>query len=140
MKIIQADYNTHHNDIVRIARQSKYTRDFSNHIFSGEAMYQKNWVRIAQEEDGTIVGFYCVRHKTRSPVTELYFILVDANARTKGIGRALIEDMKKNSPHKSIQLNCAKDNDAGVSFYECLGAVNIGESLQGKAHRFELRF
>lgn len=139
MIIRQARFDEH-KAIFEIAKQSKYTRDFSNHIFSGEAMYEKGWIRVYDpkpRDGGSLIwGFTCVRHKVRTPVTELYFITVDKNMDRAGIGRALMEDLLEQSPHKRVQLNVMKENPA-VGFYDRLGCTRIGESMGGKAWRYE---
>lgn len=126
-----------HPEILKISKLSPYTRDFSNHIFSGEALYAKNWIAVSLNEK-TILGFYCVRHKIRTPKTTLYFIGVAPTAKGMDIGSQLLEHMKANSPHKCIELNCAKDNAEGLRFYERHNFQVTGESLGGKGLHLEL--
>lgn len=121
----------------QIASKSKHIRDFSNHIFSGETQREKGWIRVAEKE-GVLVGFTCVRHKVRTPVTELYFIGVAPGWEGHGIGQALIQDLIDTSPHHAIELNVAKDNHRAISFYRQLGFLIVGEGLKGKAHRMRL--
>lgn len=137
-----------HDQLVKIARTGgKYTRDFSNHIFSGEHAYEKGWIAVAHwtgsiaSPPGLVcppaLGYYCVRHKVREPVTELYFITVDPAARGYGVGRALIDHLAANSPHKRIGLNCAKDNGGALKFYDRLGFEIVDEALKGTGYRLE---
>lgn len=134
-----------HGALVRIARTSPYTKDFSNAVmFSSPAAYAKGWIRMAIAETETldvpssIVGFYCVRHKSRSPETMLYFITVLPEVRTQFVGKLLMDDMKRQSPSRHIALNVMKDNRA-VAFYLREGFLITGEALGGHAHRMEWR-
>lgn len=132
-----------HKEIMQLARHSKYTRDFSNHIFSGEAMYDKGWINVAEMElspHPKVVGFYCVRHKVRTPATTLYFIGVDEEYKDLKIGTDLLQHMKDNSPYKCIELNCMKDNEPALKFYEKHKFQITGESLKGKGVHMELRW
>jgi len=129
-----------HEKIMKVAKQSPYTRDFSNHIFSGEAMYQKNWIKVIENIDGSIAAFYCVRHKVREPATTLYFLGVDADMRSHGLGGQLVEEMKKDSPHRCIQLNVMKENNRAAEFYTRHGFLIAGEAMNGKALKMELRW
>lgn len=146
-KIATAGRHDHAN-LVRLARTGgAYTRDFSNHMFSGEAAYERGWIVAARGEpplDDALVappllGFYCVRHKIRTPVTELYFIAVDPVARPTGVGRALMQHLIRHSPRDRVELNCMKDNSGAMAFYYSLGFQAVGDSLKGKAVRFMLQ-
>lgn len=107
-----------HKAILEVAKRSSYTKDFGSHMFSGPTMYAKGWIRVAIDAvDGSIVGFTCVRHKTQSPETKLYFIGVDPRHHRAGVGTALLEDLKKHSPHKRIVLGVMKGNHEAISFY-----------------------
>lgn len=132
-----------HKAIMEVAKQSPYTRDFSNHIFSGEAMYEKNWIKIAEykgHRGSGIVGFYCVRHKVREPATTLYFLGVESGMRSEGIGAQLIHELKQDSPHRCIQLNVMKENDRAQNFYNRHGFLVVDEALKGKAVKMELNW
>jgi ribosomal protein S18 acetylase RimI-like enzyme len=119
-----------------IASKSKYIRDFSNHIFSGPTQVAKGWVRKAVDETtGELLGFTCVRHKVREPVTELYFIGVKPNAKRLKIGASLIQDLIETSPHRAIELNVMKENEEAINLYLKLGFLIAGESMKGKSHR-----
>lgn len=124
-----------HDKILAIAKQSKYTRDFGNHMFSGEEMYAKGWIRVAVL-GRKIVGFYCCRHKVREPQTKLYFLTVDKDHLRHGIACELMLDLEEQTPHCWIALDCCKDNDA-CQFYEWMGYERTGDALDGKAYRFE---
>lgn len=121
---------TEHKAIMNIAKLSKYTRDFSNMMFSGEAAYEKKWINVAVD-DLSYLGFYCVRHKVRTPSTTLYFIGVEPYRKAGGIGQSLLNHLIENSPHPRVELNCMKDNLEALKFYECNGFEIVGEGLKG---------
>ena len=59
-----------HPDILAVTKTSKYTKDFSNRVmFSSDAAYEKGWIMIAENPGTKMLGFTCVRHKVREPVT-----------------------------------------------------------------------
>lgn len=130
-----------HKELVQLAKQSIYTKDFSNTvIFSSKAAYEKGWIRM-YTENGKILGFTCVRHKIREPVTVLYFITVDENEKYRGIGKILMRDIQKQSPHKTIHLNVMKTNQEALKFYISLGFKIISEdAIKGQAYKLELRW
>lgn len=125
-----------HKAILFVALSHPCTRDFGNHMFSGEDAYRKGWIRVAVA-DGEILGFTCVRHKVRTPVTELYFIGVHEDHRRDGIGELLMADLWEQSPHPTIGLNCLKTNKPAVFFYRKHGFALVGDSLKGKGWRYE---
>lgn len=127
-----------HKAIIKVAVKSKFTSDFTNRLmFSSDAAYRKGWIWVAELGD-EIVGFTCVRHKIREPVTVLYFIGVHPNVRDQGIGRALMEQLVLESPHKCIHLNVIKTNIGAVKFYQDLGYKIIGSTMANQAHQMEL--
>lgn len=131
-----------HDDVTQISRQHKCTRDFTNHMFSGEAAYQKGWIVVCEDAGlapafPPLAGFYCVRHKVREPSTELYFIGVEKTYRRSGVGERLIKDLMDRSPHRKIGLNCMKTNAEALKFYEKLGFKAVGEGINGTAWRLQ---
>lgn len=129
-----------HKELVKVAKTSPYTGDFSNRVmFSSDAAYDKGWIRVIYK-DGEILGYYCVRHKSRGEkATALYFITVRPEWRSKNLGLILLEDMKARSPAGIIQLNVAKKNEAARRFYERHGFTVTGESLGGAGWSMEWR-
>lgn len=126
----------HHSEILKLAKESKYTKDFGHMMFSGKEMYDKGWISIAlKDDDDDIVGFSCVRHKVRQPATSIYFIGVSNKVRNKGIGTKLLKQIERTTPHKVLELNCEKDNDEALSFYRKHGFDAIEESLKGKGYK-----
>lgn len=132
---------TDHAALVKLAKTSPYTSDFSNRImFSSDAAYGKGWIRMMYQDPASPLGFYCVRHKSRGEKeTVLYFITVHPDWRSKGIGESLIEDLKRRAPAGIIHLNVAKANSRARAFYESHGFNAIDESLGGEAWRMEWR-
>lgn len=122
-----------HDEILKIAKQSKYTKDFSNRVmFSSDDAYEKGWIRVA-EVDGKIVGFTCVRHAKRWPETILYFIGVDDEHKSQGIGEDMIHMVMASGPHSRMRLNVMKDNVRAQQFYERLGFEVSGVAINGEA-------
>ncbi len=129
-----------HDTLVKIAKTSKYTKDFSNRMmFSGPTAYEKGWIKVAVLPGGEILGFSCVRHKVRAPETMLYFITITPERRSEFIGQRLLEEVMKDSPHKTMSLNVMKDNRA-VSFYKRLGFRIVSDAMQGQAHRMSKEY
>lgn len=125
-----------HKDILAIAKLSPYTRDFGSIMFSSPEAYLKGWIRVLVEE-GRVIGFTCVRHKTRSPETVLYFIGIHPAHRSLGYGAWLMTDLIIQTPHKRVALNVMKENERALKFYLGLGFVITGEAIEGKAHHLE---
>lgn len=129
--IIRPAKMTDHASLVNISKQSGYTKSFSNQVmFSGEEHYRKGWIWGAFEGKRAI-GLACVRHKVRVPETFLYFLVVDKEHRSKGIGQALLYRLMESSPNEVLALNVAEVNTRAVQFYEGLGAVLVGPSKTG---------
>lgn len=120
-----------HNAICKIARQSKYTKDFSNMIFSSEQCYQERRIRVLTIRTA-IIGFYCVRNRKRDGVTVLYFVGVDEERWGHGLGRLLMLDLHKRSTG-TVELKVIKENPA-VRLYQRLGYEIVGEAYKGAAH------
>lgn len=125
-----------HEELCKLAKLSKYTRDFSHMMFSGEAAYDKEWIKVYVTQ-GKIAGFSCVRHKVREPATSIYFIFVHPDYRGMGIGEKLLNEIIENSPHKTFHLNCEKDNTPALHFYKKHNFVIAGESLKGRGYALE---
>lgn len=134
-----------HAGILKLAKRSPYTKDFSNHMFSGDAAYEKGWIRVVvrlapNNKDQVLYGFYCVRHKVRDPETSLYFIGVAPEAKRGGFGAVLIEDIKERSPHRRMILNVMNDNKEALAFYKRLGFTVGGPALKGKGVQLTLEW
>jgi ribosomal protein S18 acetylase RimI-like enzyme len=118
--IEDAVYETDHKALCKLAKTSKYTKDFSNEqMFSSPGHYAKGWVQKAHllvHDEVMLVGFSCVRHKVREPKTMLYFVTVDPEHRSHKVGERLLEWRMMTSPHKVMELNVMKSNERAVAF------------------------
>lgn len=119
-----------HKELCRIAKQSPYTKDFSNIIFSGDDCYEQGRIRVL-EQGGKLLGFTCFRHRIRDRITVLYFVAVDSLIRGKGFGTILVNDLIKLAD-KGVEFKVMKDNPA-YNLYKRLGFRVIGEAYEGKA-------
>lgn len=120
--ITEAARDWDHDEIMVIARQSPYTKDFSNRIYSSEEMYNKDWIGVAYEHDSEyIAGFVCVRHLVRRPYTSLYFLGVDKNHKRQGVGTALLKWVIDETPHKEIRILVANKNREALRFWKAKG-------------------
>lgn len=131
MKIVTADREALHKELVALAKKSKYISSFSSIMFSSEDAYRKGWIRAAVDKNGKVQGFTCVRHKIRTPETMLYFITTDPQLEGKGIGQKLMLDLEKQSPHTRISLKVMLDNKRAIAFYEKLGYQVGGPAYNG---------
>ena len=137
MKTIRRATIQDHDRLVKLAKQSKYTKDFSNAVmFSSPAAYDKGWIWLAENAQGEAVGLACVRHKSREPKTMLYFVVVDERERGHGIAFDLLKVVMQNAPHSRMQLNVMKDNEA-LKFYQKHGFQIVGEAIKGEAWALE---
>lgn len=124
-----------HKIICAIAKQSKYTRDFSNMIFSGPDCYAAERIKVAIWK-GDIIGFYCIRHRKRNPATVLYFLAVAESGRLKGTGKRLMNFLERECPSGLVELKVMKDNPA-VGFYDKLGYSKVEEAFDGKGWKMQ---
>ena len=114
-------------ELIAIAKTSKHTSGFSNHHYSGELIFEKNWIIVA-ELKGEVVGFACVRHGTRNKYTSLYYMVVLEKARRLGVGRALLKKTAWDSPHDVIRLRVSLENQDALRFYQRIGFYMLGEA------------
>lgn len=134
-----------HDEIVKLAKQSPYTSDFSNRVmFSNSAAYAKGWITVSRDEHGDepgqLAGFACIRDKVRQPEVSLYFIGVAPAYRRRGVAQLLIKHVMAFAKSRRMALNCAKDNEGALAFYQQLGFARTGESLEGAGWRLEKVF
>jgi ribosomal protein S18 acetylase RimI-like enzyme len=128
MIILQARKILHHKQLVFIARQSPYTKDFSNEVmFSSDTAYARGWVRLAMMND-VIIGFTCVRVKKQTARTKLYFMGVMPDCQRQGVATRLVESLQKwlineHYTHQTIELSCKRDNIIARQLYLKLGFV-----------------
>jgi ribosomal protein S18 acetylase RimI-like enzyme len=138
IRIESADKAVDHDELSKIARSHRAGQGFTHFMFSGDAAYEKGWIRTAVDTlSGKILGFTCVRHKVREPKTMLYYIIVSPDARRRGVGQLLLNDLEATTPHRCIELSCLKDNAEALAFYAKNGYKITGESLKGKGWHLE---
>lgn len=130
-----------HPILLSLAKTHLATKDFGHIMFSGEEAYQKGWIRVAQNEEMTIVGFTCFRLKSREPKTSLYYICVKSTMQHEGIGQLLLEDLMKvteeNYVDPCIELSCLSNNEPALKFYAKNGFIVTGLALKGKGLHLE---
>lgn len=120
--ISSANRHRDHTGLLRIAKESKHTRDFGHMMFSGEDAYDKGWIRVYYDQDfGVPLGFTCVRHKKREPECMLYYICVTERAHGQGVAQALMDDLMEQCEHNRIACKCRRDNERALAFYKKLG-------------------
>lgn len=127
---IRAARDDEHDEIVRVAKLSPYTSDFSNRImFSAKSSYDRGWVRVALAGDGvTTAGFACTRDKIRQPECTLYFVGVHPQHQRRGLAWALCRSVMDHSSHKIMVLKCAKSNSQAKALYDKQGFLTTGET------------
>lgn len=119
--------------IQAIARMSKYTRGFSNMIYSGKEAYENGNVIVAYDNVANVaVGFASFRHCVRKPYSTIYDVGVPPDYMGKGIGRRLVEFVLTSSDHGCVRLNVDVNNKDAIAFYRKLGFKKIGEGAWGK--------
>ena len=128
-----------HAAIVSICRGHRALSAFGHIMFSGPAAYERGWIRVFRI-GSVIVGFTCVRHKVREPETSLYYIGVQDGMRGHRIGEQLIEDVKRQSPHRRMTLSVLADNAGARKFYARLGFSEAGPALGGKGVKLKLEW
>ncbi len=134
VKIRQAVKAQDHDTLVKIARKSCYISAFGSIMFSSDQAYEKGWIRLAEDADGNILGFTCVRHKSRTPETMLYFIMIDPEVESQGVGQALMRDLETQTPHRPYALKVELRNERAIAFYERLGYVATGPAYESSRH------
>lgn len=133
MLVIRPAKFSEHKEICAIAKQHKFTKDFSNMIFSGEDCYEAERIRVLSRKEGRIIkllGFTCFRPRKRDGVTVLYFIAVANNCIGSGYGAKLLVDLEKLSTG-GVELKVNKANPA-LAWYKGKGYQDAGEAYHGE--------
>jgi ribosomal protein S18 acetylase RimI-like enzyme len=126
LKIVKARWEEH-AAVTALAKLSKFTKGFaSGGLRYVDTYYQKGWVYLAKER-GRLLGFCCVRHCVNKPHTSIYYIGVKPELRGKGIGRALLQAVRKDSRWPTLELISEKENEQGFAAYKALGFNVVGE-------------
>ena len=124
--------------ICEIARQSRFTRDFSTHRFfrtNIAASYSKGEVGVAVVR-GEILGFVYVKHLVRRSESVIHYMGVSTAAQKRGIGRQLLTWALRQSPHHYVVLSCEHVNTAGMEFYARVGLCKLHEGVYGCERRY----
>jgi ribosomal protein S18 acetylase RimI-like enzyme len=124
--VIQTATLQDHAAIMRVAKQTPWTKDFGNQLrYSSPQNYERGWILVAKVPNleatpgvYKVIGFACFRPKVRQPETTLYFVGVDPAARRRGIGWALIEHMMAQVVPPKLVLKCGKNNPDAKKFYD----------------------
>lgn len=78
-------------------------------------------IRLAETSDGEVAGFISVWE----PENFVHHLFVTASHRGKGVGRALLADLKRRAPGPFL-LKCVSANVAAFAFYRRLGWTVTG--------------
>jgi GNAT superfamily N-acetyltransferase len=133
LKIIKASFIKHDPAICAIAKQSKYTRDFTSHRFfraNIEVDYHDGFVGVALL--GKIVaGFVYAKHLKRKPMTVVHYMGVETSFRKEGVGEQLLKWALAQSPHHVVELSCEDANEGATKFYKSVGLTPIATGAYG---------
>lgn len=115
------------DEIIRISKQSKFTKGVSNPMFMDTKSFEKGEVGVAVSATRGIVGFTAVHHLVRKPYTSLYYIGVDDRFRSRAVGERIVQWVIDSSPHGRIRLICELENPRAHAFYDRLGFSRVGQ-------------
>lgn len=73
-----------------------------------------------EKRDGAVVGAALANHCVRKPQTTLYELAVLPDYRRRGIATALLDQLKRDSPHDKLVAKCPEDLPAN-DFYQSQG-------------------
>lgn len=111
------------DEVCRIAKLSRYTKDFASHRFYRtdiEQTYANKEVGVAKR-GREIVGFVYCKHLKMRPMSVIHFMGVAPGVQGLGVGRALLEWGLAQSPHRYVELSCEHSNTVGMAFYTACG-------------------
>lgn len=123
-------YETDHKVLLKLARQSPYTKGFQDVRYVQE-YYTKGHILVA-EDAGELLGFVCLRHCVRQPWTTIYYLGVREDARGRKIGSKLTRYTADASPHAEIRLGVDESNAGGMAFWYRLGFQMTGAHTLNK--------
>jgi ribosomal protein S18 acetylase RimI-like enzyme len=131
-KVVAADYDADHKTIVRLARQSPFTRSLSvryidTYYHRGEVGKLVRYSGLSN--DWETVGFILVRHCVRRPYTSVYYVVVDEQHRGRGLGGRLLDWAEGQSPWTETRLGVDERNDGARRYWERLGFVPADPSV-----------
>lgn len=99
-------------------------RQYRRHVGSPSAV-----VLVAEGPGGAVLGSAVVFLRAASRVARLYSIAVDAAARGRGIGAALLdasEAVARRRARAVLRLEVRQDNPAAIALYEARGYRRTG--------------
>ena len=97
-----------------------------------EKQLEDGHILLLAFEDGVELGFTGIQLNLKPGQTKIHKIYILPTAQGKGIGKKLIQAIKKialENEQKSMLLNVNKYNTGAIEFYEYLGFVNIKEEV-----------
>lgn len=143
VKVREAEYGEA-RAIKEVARAHPYTAHFAHPAYCNRQRFERGEnivaVQLFGPARGQIIGMASLRFKKRLPETEIDIIAVSTGDRSRGVGRQLLDYIKKKSPHPRLVLNVMYDNTKAIAFYRREGFVSIGDALDGKAMRMVLEW
>jgi hypothetical protein len=119
--ISRGQYARDHKAILKLARLSPYTKGFQDVRFIQE-YYHQGWIGIAENEQGDMVGFICIRHCVKQPWTTIYYV----GSIAKGAGGQLVEWAWETSPHSVLRCGVDEGNEGGRAFWHAMGFDPLG--------------
>ena len=109
-------------------------RVFQKELTFGEADFQE-WTRARVATlGGSLVGYYALRADD-APSLELDFLFVDPNAFGQGVGRALLDDARREAREMGFAAMRLIADPHSVGFYERFGATTIGMHVSSIPNR-----
>lgn len=118
IEVVRAAWEDH-KTLVKISRQSPYTKGFSDVRYVQE-YYTNGWVgklEVAKNQSKSILGFVLVRHCKREPWTTIYYAAVAQEERGKGLGVSLLDWVERETPHQQIRLGVDEANVGAERFW-----------------------
>lgn len=95
----------------------------------GAAYIAANPVRVAEDADDRVLGFYSLLVPGRGEPgeAELDFMFVANDEQGRGVGRALIDDMLRLATTSRIRRIHVVSHPPAARFYRAVGAVPVGD-------------
>lgn len=130
--------NEHFYLAKKLCKTGRFTKAFDGIQFSRQEFYDRSLIRVAvvpgknggAEGEG-ILAFSNFWHKVRTPITKLYFVVVDPRFHRRGIAQAMMQDLYESCAHNALELDVNKTNPEAIALYQKHGFQVEGESLKG---------
>lgn len=126
MRIVAANYSDH-KELLKLARQSPYTKGFADVRYVQE-YYERDWIL----RTWNMAAFACIRHCVRSPWTTIYYLGVAPEARGKGLGAAMVREISLRTPHGELRCGVDEANLEGQAFWKAMGFRRFGLATTNK--------